>query len=222
MINRLVVLFCLVFSVFSASAAERYRWEDAQGNVNYSDLPPPADARNVTRTDVRNEKSESQLPYPLQLAVDKFPVTLYVTECGKPCDLARALLVERGVPHTMLDPMQPKPREALLALTGGKLEVPVVQVGKTVLRGFEVGQWNSALDAARYPSTAMIKVTPTVPAAETPDSADAQAQGRADTDSSGTQAADASSSDTNATEGRVAEDGESDSMDDDTGKDDTQ
>lgn len=215
MIDRLVVLFCLAFWVFSASAAERYRWEDADGNVNYSDRPPPADARKVTRTDLRNSKSESQLPYQLQLAVDKFPVTLYVTECGEPCDLARAFLVARGVPHTILDPMQEKPREALLALTGGKLEVPVVQVGKTVLRGFEAGQWDSALDAASYPSTAMIKVTPTIPAAETNDSADANAEGNTDTDPSDTKAADASASDSNATDDGVDEDDESDPKDDD-------
>jgi hypothetical protein len=146
-----------------AMAGDMYRWEDEQGRVYYSDQPPPPAARNVRRKPQSRHGEYEALPYRLQVVVDKYPVTLYVTDCGGPCDRARELMMQRGVPHTLLDPSEAQAREQLMALTGGQLEVPVVEVGKTVLRGFEEGQWNAALDAAGYPGYAIIDVKPYIP-----------------------------------------------------------
>ena len=165
MISRLLIVSILIFVWSGAGAAETYRWEDADGNVHYSDFPPPPDARNVGRTKAGSKAPSPSLPYELQVAVSKYPVTLYVAkDCGSPCDKARALLMERGVPHTLLDAMKPEVTRKLKALPGGKLEVPVAEVGELVLRGFETGRWNSMLDLAGYPRDAMIEVTPNVPA----------------------------------------------------------
>lgn len=163
MIARLLILLLFGLVPALATAGDTYRWEDEQGRVYYSDLPPPPGARNVRRTREYDEEAEQELPYRLRVVVEKSPVTLYVTDCGEPCDRARELLVARGVPHTMLDPTDGKAQQQLLALTGGSLEVPVIEVGATVLRGFEGSQWNSALDVAGYPSYAMIEVKPYVP-----------------------------------------------------------
>ncbi len=160
MIVRLLILVVGVFSISASLAADTYRWEDEQGNVHYSDQSPPAGARNITRTRIHGEGGEEPLPYRLQLAVDKAPVTLYVTDCGRPCRQARELLVGRGVPHTLLDASRADVQESLKKLTGGELEVPVIAVGATVVRGFEEGQWNAALDTAGYPSYPMIDVAP--------------------------------------------------------------
>jgi glutaredoxin len=89
-----------------------------------------------------------------------FPVTIYVYDCGDGCDRARALLTKRGVPHTSKDPLAPEMREELKKVTGGQEVVPVLQVGRRVLRGFEEAQWNAALDDAGYPRTALVPVTP--------------------------------------------------------------
>lgn len=148
---------------FTVSAADTYRWEDAQGRVYYSDQLPPAGARNVRRAQVDDNGNPESLPYRLQLAVENAPVTLYVTDCGRPCKQARQLLVERGIPHKLLDASSAEVQQQLTVLTDGSVEVPVVTIGKTVLRGFEEGQWNGALDAAGYPSYAMIKVKPQTP-----------------------------------------------------------
>lgn len=163
MILKSLPLFFLVGFSCAVSAADAYRWEDAQGRVYYSDQFPPTGARNVRRTPVGDGASEEPLPYRLQLAVTKSPVTLYVTDCGLPCKKARELLIERGVPHTLLDASSAKVQEALAELIGAELEVPVLQVGKTVVRGFQAAQWNAALDAAGYPGLAMVKVKPHIP-----------------------------------------------------------
>ena len=169
MINKLLIVCILIFGCAAAGADEdrdkTYRWEDAKGNVYYSDLPPPAGARNISTNRENGEAPTPELPYELQLAVKKFPVTIYVTpDCGGPCDSASALLIGRGVPHTELDAMRPDVNEKLNVLTNGQPAVPVVEIGKIVVQGFEQGRWNAALDKAGYPRHAMISVTPNVPA----------------------------------------------------------
>ena len=163
MIVKSLPFIVVAFVSLTVSAADTYRWEDAKGRVYYSDQLPPAGARNVRRAQVDGNGDEESLPYRLQMAVDSSPVTLYVTDCGKPCKQASQLLAQRGIPHKMLDASSAEVQQQLTELTGGNLEVPVVTIGKTVLRGFEEGQWNAALDAAGYPSYAMIKVKPQTP-----------------------------------------------------------
>jgi hypothetical protein len=74
-----------------------------------------------------------------------------------------------------MDATDPTAREELKKLTGGALEVPVLRVGRDTMRGFEEGRWNTSLDAAGYPQTAMIPPRPPAkppkpakPAAEPP------------------------------------------------------
>jgi hypothetical protein len=163
MTEKLLAALLFGIVVSAATAADTYRWEDEAGNVYYSDQLPPSGARNVQRTRQQGGAPVPALPYRLQVVVKSFPVTLYVSDCGQPCNKARELLLARGVPHTLLDASQSEAQESLMALTGGALEVPVIKIGKTVLRGFEDGQWNSALDAAGYPGYAIIEVQPDIP-----------------------------------------------------------
>jgi len=109
------------------------------------------------------------LPYALQQAVKNFPVMLYSSECGNACTRARQFLAKRGVPYTAMDATQPAVQEELKKLTGGVLAVPVLKVGREALRGFEEGKWNTSLDVAGYPQTAVIPApAPIKPAATAP------------------------------------------------------
>ncbi len=172
MIDKLLIIVgILVLCCTSAGADDHrddtYRWEDAEGNVFYSDLPPPTGARNVTHSMAESDAPTPDLPYELQIAVSKYPVTIYLTkDCGAPCDGASALLIGRGVPHTVLDAMTPDVNEKLNELTKGEPAVPVAEIGDIVIQGFEQGCWNSALDSAGYPRDAMISVTPHIPDAD--------------------------------------------------------
>lgn len=143
-----------------AAQAELYRWVQG-GEVHYSDQLPPANIKQFEKIKASGGKpSEPSLPYVLQQAVNTFPVTLYSNECGDPCNRARELLAKRGIPHTEMDATDPAVQDELKKLTGGALQVPVLKVGRDALRGFEEGRWNSSLDAAGYPSTAMIPPRP--------------------------------------------------------------
>ena len=154
------MLLIMLISSAAAAPAETYKWVDPDGTVHYSDHPPPP---GVTKSEVKrlgDKPGDASIPYVLQQAMKNFPVTLFVYDCGDGCSQARALLLKRGVPHTIKDPLAPGMREELKKVTGGDAVVPVVQVGRRVLRGFEEGQWNAALDDAGYPKTALVAVTP--------------------------------------------------------------
>lgn len=164
--------FLLASVLLTASAqVELFRWVDADGSVHYSDQPPPPNIRNVQQMQVTSKPGEQPWPYQLQQAARNFPVTFFVSDCGEACAQARKLLSKRGIPHTEFDATEPAFQEQLKKLIGGDLVVPVLTVGKSVLRGFEAGQWNTALDAAGYPGSALIKLTPTKAARPEPPAA---------------------------------------------------
>ena len=167
------VLFPVLVLACVAAQAELYRWVDAEGKVHYSDQPPPANIKQVEKKKAAGGKpSEAPLPYVLQQAVKTFPVTLYSSECGDACARARQLLAKRGIPYTDMDATDPAVQVELRKMTGGALEVPVLKIGRDTLKGFEESRWNTSLDAAGYPQSAMIPPRPTTkpakPAAAAP------------------------------------------------------
>jgi glutaredoxin len=166
-----VKYWMLVFGLMVVPAhADLYRWEDANGKIHYTDTPPPPNARNVEHKKITGGKpDELPLPYTLQQAVKNFPVTLYTTDCGDACNRARQVLAKRGIPYTEIDAKDSAAQEELHKLIGPTLEVPVLKIGRRILKGIEEVQWNTALDGAGYPSTAMIPPRePNRPAKATP------------------------------------------------------
>lgn len=141
-----------------AIGAELYRWVDENGQVTYSDLPPPPSAAATEQKRFVDRPGSQQLPYALQTAMRDHPVTLFSTDCGPMCTQATQLLEKRGVPFTEKNARDPQFQQELTALTGGKLEVPVLLVGKNVAKGFEQDSWQSALDIAGYPKSNSLPV----------------------------------------------------------------
>jgi hypothetical protein len=151
-----ILVLMLMAAAGTLHAGELYRWVDQDGRVHYTDTPPPPQARSAQRKQLGDRPGEGPVPFALQQAMKNFPVTLYVAEgCGEGCKAALAYLSGRGVPFTQKDARQEANATALMALTGGKLEVPVATVGSNVLRGYEESAWKTTLDAAGYPSTAV-------------------------------------------------------------------
>ena len=136
-----------------AQAGELYRWVDESGRVHYSDQPPPPEVRSqAERRRLGDKPPAATLPYSLQEAVRNFPVTVYTAEgCGEGCKQAVVYLTRRGVPFTEKDARQPDNANAVMAHAGGKIEVPLLVVGRSALRGYEENAWANALDAAGYP-----------------------------------------------------------------------
>jgi len=149
--KRIILGIFMLAATGTLVAAQLYRWVDEKGNVEYRDTPPPSSAKKVEQRSIGGSTTEtSSLPFSVQQAVKNFPVTLWNSSCGAPCDQARAHLARRGVPYTEKDPQGDI--EAFKKLTGG-LDVPVLYVGATRIKGYLEGEWDSALDIAGYPRT---------------------------------------------------------------------
>ena len=155
-------------------AAQLYRWVDEKGNVEWRDTPPPASAKKVEQRKVGGGTVPGpQLPFSVQQAVKNFPVTLWTTDCGDACSKARAHLARRGVPHDEKDPRADF--ENFKKLAGGA-EVPVLFVGSNRLKGYLESDWDSALDTAGYPRTALVKPQPKAQPKPVPDEKGAPAE----------------------------------------------
>ena len=156
------IVFCMavvLMATTSASARQLYRWVDPSGRVFYTDKLPPKEARSIEQKKLGDRPPELPLPYELQRAVKSFPVVLYASDCGPPCDDARQLLDQRGVPHEDRDARDPVIRQEMARFTGGPVEVPLMLVGRSAVKGFEPGEWNHTLDAAGYPKTSILPPT---------------------------------------------------------------
>ena len=162
----------LALPLTSDAQTSVYRWVDKEGKVHFTDSLPPESARDVQRRRVGGGGVEPELPYATRQAARRNPVVLYTAaSCGEPCKQARELLRTRGIPYAERDPqLSVKDAEALTRLVGG-LEVPVIVVGAANVKGFEAGEWNSALDTAGYPRSLPPGVpapTPQPPVADPP------------------------------------------------------
>jgi hypothetical protein len=152
----LISILTFALTATSLQAAQLYRWVDDKGRVEWRDTPPPGSTGKVEQRSVSGNTIDTTVtPYSLQQAVKNFPVTLWIYECGGPCDQARAHLARRGVPH---DEKNAQSENTLFnKVTGGSKNVPVMFVGATRVDGYLPSEWDSALDAAGYPRTAAFK-----------------------------------------------------------------
>ena len=166
---RLLIAALFLLGTQGALSQQMYRWVDKDGRVTYSQSPPPAGAaKSVQPKSLGSSVVESStLPYAAQVAARNFPVTLYATpDCGPPCDDGRASLQKRGIPFKEVSVADAKGFELLKSLTGGKTQVPVLQVGSRLLQGYEPSAWKGNLDEVGYPSS--IPVSAQAAAAKAP------------------------------------------------------
>jgi glutaredoxin len=150
----ILATLCMAIASAPLAAAQLYQWKDAQGRAVYSDQPPPTSIRNAQHKNFKGSVIEVGESYAAKTAREKNPVTLYASACGAPCDQARQLLTERGIPFSNKDPQASPESQAELQKLTGRLSVPVLVVGSDKIDGFETGQWQAMLDRAGYPKSA--------------------------------------------------------------------
>ena len=136
------------------------------GKITYTDREPidgramPLRARSALVVD------EPELPFELRQVATRYPVRLYVASGAcEPCEAARKLLRERGIPYAEKQVQSAEDGEALEQLSGGR-DAPTLTVGTQVLRGLAPQVWNSYLDAAGYPLTSKLPGISTSPDTE--------------------------------------------------------
>ena len=152
--RRSPILPVLLAALLGTAAHAQYKVVGPDGRVTYTDrAPTTSEGGRVTplREKTAVAQPEVALPYELQQAASRYPVTLYVvTGACDPCAAARKMLRDRGVPYVEKTVTSAEDSEALQRLSGGR-EAPTLSIGTQVLRGFAGETWTSYIDAAGYP-----------------------------------------------------------------------
>jgi len=165
---RLISLAVLLALALPSGAA-MYKWVDAQGRVQYSDTPPPAGTKVEEQKIIKNTISTTGLPFAVQEAAKRNPVTVWMHDCGDLCNQARSYLAGRGIPYTLRNPARMDEQDAWKKASGGVNAVPLLIVGTHALKGgFLESDWSAALDAAGYPRGAPALKPQAIPAATDP------------------------------------------------------
>ena len=149
---RQITLLLVAVAAFGAQA--QYKVVGPDGSVTYTDRPPADPRSRVTTLGARGAGEASSslqlLPPDLRQAAQRFPVTLYVAANCSPCDPARAMLRQRGIPFA--EKLITSNEEiAQLQRIVGSQGVPAVTIGSQSITGLNSEAWNSYLDAAGYP-----------------------------------------------------------------------
>jgi glutaredoxin len=143
-----------------AAAQGLFKVIGPDGRVTYSDRPPaPSEGRAQTVNRVTGAASDPQLPFALREVASRFPVTLYTAgDCGEPCSLARAFLIQRGVPFQERIANTTEERESWVRIVGSP-ETPSLQVGQQWLRSYAPAAWDDTLTVAGYPRQSLLPAT---------------------------------------------------------------
>jgi glutaredoxin len=150
--KKLVVALTLLLAGTQAMAL--YKVVGPDGKVTYTDRPPVDTGSKVVPYGSARQAGAADvavlLPIDLRQVAARFPVTLYTSVDCPPCDSARTLLQQRGVPYIEKRVQSDDDVQAVERLTGGRI-VPSATIGAQQLRGLNVADWTGYLDAAGYP-----------------------------------------------------------------------
>ena len=144
----------LVALLAALPAHAQYKVVGPDGKVTYTDRPPATGGAKVTSIGSRGVAGgtvDVALPLELRQPAARYPVTLYTsTGACSPCDAARQLLRQRGVPYAEKQVQSVEDADALERLVGSR-DVPALAIGTQMMRGLAPEVWGSYLDAAGYP-----------------------------------------------------------------------
>lgn len=145
---------CLLLSFFLASGAQAqlYKWVGLDGKVNYSDTPPPADAKKVETKSISGGAPNLNLPADLAAAVAQNPVVLYTAPSCNPCNEGRTLLKQLGIPFSEKTINSNEDIDKLKQVSGDT-QLPLLTINKSKFRGFDGAEWRVALSSAGYPES---------------------------------------------------------------------
>ncbi len=160
-----VSIFLMVAFLSAASSAvsvEVYKWKDKDGNVVFSDTPPPPGVNAEIKefkedTTERSKARETPKRTGGQSSKEKrsyrdIRVILYMTSWCPYCDKARNFLRSLDVQLVEYNIERDRnKREEMLSKSGGSTGVPVIDVEGAVIRGYNPDALKSAIERKRNP-----------------------------------------------------------------------
>ena len=144
--SLLAVLACQV----AMPAWALYKVVGPDGRITYTDRAPSDKPAQAIKANGSTASTES-LPYELQRVVSRYPVSLFTGPKCAPCDAARQLLKDRGVPFVEKTVSTADDAGAYTKQEGTD-QLPSVRIGQKQLLGYNQTEWTSYIDAAGYPA----------------------------------------------------------------------
>lgn len=146
--------------VSSAVSAEIYKWKDKDGNIVFSDTPPPGvgdiDIKKFKVDTIERPKTKGDTPWTKSESIrEKIPygninVIMYMTSwCGY-CKKAREYIQSLKVNLIEYDIEKDKSkREEMLRKSGGSSGVPLIDIEGIIIRGYSPSAIKGALERRR-------------------------------------------------------------------------
>ena len=138
----------------AAPALAQYKVVAPDGSVTYTDRPqlvPGAKVQTIGPSGALQAAPAPALPLELRSVVARFPVTLYTGSDCPPCDTARQMLRQRGIPFSERTVNSEDDAAALQRLSNART-LPTLALGQQVQRGWQDSEWANLLDLAGYPA----------------------------------------------------------------------
>jgi glutaredoxin len=158
MVTILFVTF--LSSVSSAVSGEIYKWKDKDGNIVFSDTPPPpgvnAEKKEFKEESTERLKTKGYFPNPKNERVqEKRPyrdiyVIMYMTVWCPYCVKAREYLRSLDVNLIEYNIERDKSkRDEMLGKSGGSIGVPLVDIEGIIIRGYNPDAFRAAIERRR-------------------------------------------------------------------------
>ncbi|ACB33917.1 conserved hypothetical protein [Leptothrix cholodnii SP-6] len=150
----------------AGAAVAQYKVVAPDGSVTYTDRVPAAASSRTQplRAGAGGADGAAELPFVLRQVMARYPVTLYTAPACAPCDTARQLLRQRGVP--LVERSVPTPDDVgELRRIEQTTDLPILRLGSQRLVGYSADEWTAMLDAAGYPRQSMLPGSYRQPAA---------------------------------------------------------
>ncbi|WP_105533014.1 glutaredoxin family protein [Solimicrobium silvestre] len=147
-----LLLSLLLLTLSLTAQAQLYKWVGPDGKVNYSDTPPPKSVTKVETKSFSDSDSGVALPFELAQAAKNMPVTLYSADKCIPCDDSRSYLKQSGIPFSEKTVSSNEDLAKLKQLSGD-FQLPLLTIGRSKLKGFNIAVWHTNLTQAGYPDS---------------------------------------------------------------------
>ncbi|WP_148715063.1 glutaredoxin family protein [Chitinolyticbacter meiyuanensis] len=147
---KTLIALALAF-VATASYAKVYQWRDANGNVHYSDQPPPAGQNGHERTikpNVINSGQPAKRP-----GAPSAKLVLYSARGCAPCDEAKNLLDSNQLPYDLQFPTEdPQRTRDLISRLGPGVspQLPLLEIDGQFLKSWDRFTWSAVLRQAGF------------------------------------------------------------------------
>lgn len=158
MVTILFVTF--LSSVSSAVSGEIYKWKDKDGNIVFSDTPPPpgvnAEKKEFKEESTERPKTKEYFPKSTSERVEEkrpyrdIHVIMYMTSWCPYCVKAREYLRSLDVNLIEYNIERDKSkREEMLSKSGGSSGVPLIDVEGIIIRGYNPSAFSAAIERRR-------------------------------------------------------------------------